>query len=106
MAPGDNEQKSRLVTVNLAGSNFTIRTDAGQDYVAKLERYVNQKLEAVQPEGRPLPLKSALALAALSMADDYFSADDSRAALDQNVRERLKRILVRLDAALEGEPRE
>lgn len=106
MAPGDKEDRPRLVSVNLAGSSFTIRTDAGQEYVARLERYVNQKLDAVQPEGHPLPLKSALALAALSMADDYFSADESRVALDQNVRERLKRILLRLDAALEGDPQE
>ncbi len=101
MATGESRSQPRLVSLNLAGSNFTIRTDASQEYVTRLESYVNEKLNAVQPDGRPLPLKSALALAALSIADDYFSAEESRAELDQSVRKRVKRILTGLDDAME-----
>jgi cell division protein ZapA (FtsZ GTPase activity inhibitor) len=90
----------RLVAVNIAGSTLTIRTDANQEYVSRLEQYVNEKIEAVQPVGRRLSVRSALALAALSIADDYFSATDKHTALDHSVRERLKRVLGRVDAAL------
>jgi cell division protein ZapA (FtsZ GTPase activity inhibitor) len=98
----------RLVSVSLAGSTFTIRTDAHTDYVARLEKYVNDKLEEVQPDGRRLAVRNALALAALSIADDYFSALEKRDALERNVRERLKRVMARVDAALDSDdgPRE
>jgi len=93
----------RLVSVILAGSTFTIRTDASQDYVTRLEQYVNEKLEEVQPDGRTLSARNALALAALSIADDYFSALESREALEENVRDRLKRVMARVDAALDSD---
>lgn len=102
MATGDSKGQPRLVSLNLAGSTFTIRTDASQDYVTRLEKYVNEKLNAVQPDGRPLPLKSALALAALSIADDFFSAEESRVELDLSVKERLKRVLLELDGAMDA----
>jgi cell division protein ZapA (FtsZ GTPase activity inhibitor) len=88
------------VGVNIAGSTLTIRTDASQDYVTRLEKYVNDKIEMVQPDGRRLSVRSALALAALSIADDYFSASEKQTALDRTVRDRLKRVLLRVDAAL------
>ena len=106
MAASKTKSGPRLVSVKIAGSTLTIRTDASQDYVDRLQKYVNEKIEEVQPEVRNLPLKSALALAALSIADDYFSSEESRQKLDDNVRQRLKRILLRLDAALEDEPQE
>jgi cell division protein ZapA (FtsZ GTPase activity inhibitor) len=106
MASGERKGQPRLVAVKIAGSTFTIKTDASQDHMSRLEQYVNEKIELVQPENRSLPLKSALALAALSIADDYFAAEEDRQKLDRNVRQRLKRILLRVDAALEDEPRE
>lgn len=100
-SPEGKSGEPRLVSVNLAGSSLTIRTDANQDYVTRLEEYVNAKLEEVQPEGRRLAVRSALALAVLSIADDYFSALDSRDTLERGLRERLNRVLVRVDNALE-----
>lgn len=88
------------MSVNLAGSSFTIRTDADQDYVTRLEKYVNDKLSEVQPEGQRLSMRSALALTALSIADDYFSVLESRDELDHKLRDGLKRVLARVDTAL------
>lgn len=102
-SPEGKSGEPRLVSVNLAGSTLTIRTDANQDYVTRLEEYVNEKLEEVQPEGRRLAVRSALALAVLSIADDYFSALDSRDTLERNLRERLSRVLTRVDSALESD---
>ncbi len=93
----------RPVAVHLAGSTFTIRTDASQDYIERLQTYVNGKLEEVHPSGRRLSARNALALAALSIADDYFSAAESRDELDRVVRDRLKGVLLRVDEALSGE---
>lgn len=102
-APG-KDGEPRLVSVNLAGSAFTIRTDANQEYVTRLEQYVNDKLEEVQPEGRRLSVRNALALAALSIADDYFSASDGRDEMDKVVRDKLKKVLARVDDALSFTP--
>ena len=87
----------------LKSMEYVLRTDANQEYVARLEKYVNDKLEEVQPDGRRLSVRSALALAALSIADDYFSASDDRDELDQSVKRRLKKVLARVDAALTSE---
>lgn len=106
MASGEKKSQPRPVDVRISGSTFTIRTDASQEYVSRLERYVNEKVEEVQPEGRSLPLKSALALAALSIADDYFSADGKREAVEQEMNQKLRRILLRIDTALEEDAKE
>ena len=98
MTQGDTEP--RLVSINIGGSDFTIRTDANQEYMDRLEKYVNDKLDEVQPVGRGLSMRNALSLAVLSIADDYFTATESLDELDQNVRTRIKKVLVRVDQAL------
>ncbi len=98
---GGREGEPRLVSVNLAGSPFTIRTDASQEYVSRLEEYVNDKLGEIQPSGSRLSVRSALALAALSIADDYFTAAEGRDETERIVREKLKKVLTRVDAALD-----
>lgn len=101
MTQGDSEP--RLVSINIGGSDFTIRTDANQDYMERLEKYVNDKLAEVKTEGSTLPMRTTLSLAMLSIADDYFTATESRDELDQNVRSRIKKVLLRVDQALADE---
>ncbi len=98
-----NKGEPRLAPITLGGSRFSIRTDASKDYVDRLESYVNEKLAEVQPEGQLLATHNALALAALAIADDFFSAQDERKRIEGEMEQRLKGILSRIDTALDDE---
>ena len=100
MGSDGTTKQARQVTITLAGSTYTIKTDATEEYVNRLEQYVNDKLDIVQPGGQRLAPRTAVALAALSIADDYFSATERQSDLAKTVRERLGRLLARIDAAL------
>lgn len=100
MGSDGTTKKARQATITLAGSTYTIKTDAAPEYVDRLEQYVNEKLEEVQPGAQRLAPRTAIALTALSIADDYFSALEGRKQLERTVRERLGRLLARIDSAL------
>ena len=76
------------------------KTDASEEYVARLEQYVNDKLDLVQPGATRLAPRTAFALAALSIADDYFEAKERKDDLEATVRDRLERLMTRIDTAL------
>ena len=106
MGSDGTTQKPRQVTITLAGSTYPIKTDASEEYVARLEEYVNEKLDLVQPGATRLAPRTAFALAALSIADDYFEARAKRGDLESSVRDRIERLVTRIDAALGPEDAE
>ena len=100
MRSDEHAARPRPMTVSLAGSTYTSKTDASEEYVGRLEQYVNDKLDLVQPGSQRLAPRTAFALAALSIADDFFSAEGKRAELEDAVRDRLERLVTRIDAVL------
>ena len=64
-----------LVTVTIAGEEYTLRSEATPEYTRECARYVDATIADIQRQSRSLmePHKAAI-LAALSIVDQYFKA--------------------------------
>jgi cell division protein ZapA (FtsZ GTPase activity inhibitor) len=71
---------SRVVTVEIAGQRYPIRSALDERYVAELAAYVEQKMQVAS---RSAPTSDTLGLAilvALNITDEYFRARDHESA--------------------------
>ena len=83
----------RSVTVVVAGQRFRLKTDADEDYVGALVRYVSGKIEEARRDANTVSTQSLAILAALNIADDYFRSQRQEKDLRRAVREKSKSIL-------------
>ena len=90
------EQTSRIVTVDIHGQRYPIRSSLDAAYVAELAAYVDEKMRLALKECPSGDTLKVAVLAALNIADEYFHAgDDSQdrlAGLAHRTRE-LERML-------------
>jgi cell division protein ZapA len=66
----------RLITVEINGQRYPIRTDLDASYVAELAAYVQQKMELAAQESPAGDTLKIAVLAALNIADECFRARD------------------------------
>ena len=98
------EDDGRLVTVEINGLRYPIRSSLDPAYVAELAAYVEQKmLLAAQESPAGDTLKIAV-LAALNIADECVRAREEGSARRQNVSQRARELERLLDLALAPEP--
>jgi cell division protein ZapA len=87
---------SRVVSVEIQGHRYSIRSALDPAYVAELAAYVDAKLEAAT-EATPTGDSIKIAIvAALNIADEYFRArrlDQTRAGLLAERAEELERLV-------------
>lgn len=68
--------------------------------LTRLAEIIEAKLGELVPRGRPVPAQ-ALLLAAMALAHDVEAERTQREALERRTRDVLRRVLVRIDDALE-----
>ena len=69
MADGEKNK----MTLNIHGSNYTIRTTHESQKVTDIVEYVNQKMDEVARYQPKLNYKDVAVLAALNMAEEYLN---------------------------------
>jgi cell division protein ZapA (FtsZ GTPase activity inhibitor) len=65
------------VELTLLGQTLTVRTDAPEEYLRSLARYLEERVAAIRDGGLPDSTK-ALLLAALDITDELFRAREDR----------------------------
>jgi cell division protein ZapA len=91
--------EGRVITVEIHGQRYPIRSSLDHDYVLRLAAYVDEKIKAAAdttPTGDSLRLA---VLAALNVADELFRVREATRAKDSQIAERageLERILDRV----------
>jgi cell division protein ZapA len=100
-----DQHASRVVTVEIHGQQYPIRSGLDPKYVAELAVYVNEKMRLASletPAGDTLKLA---VLAALNIADEYFRMADQEREHHERVAHRAEELERMLDLAL-GLPRD
>jgi cell division protein ZapA len=90
----------RVVTVEINGQRYPIRSHLDAEYIAQLAVYVDQKMQLAQrecPTGDTLRLA---VLAALNIADEYFRIKDEDATRQRSLTTRAEEMERMLDLAL------
>ena len=81
---GIMDQGSRVVTVEIHGQQYPIRSGLDPAYVAELAKYVDDKMQLALRESPAGDTLKLAVLAALNIADEYFRVlDDERRQNDQ-----------------------
>lgn len=76
------------VELSILGQKFTVRSEAAPEYLQGLARFVEERALALQKSGVHDPM-SALALAAIEIADELHRARDEQSRDTGDVQERL-----------------
>jgi cell division protein ZapA len=90
----------RVISVEIHGQRYPIRSSLEHDYVLRLAAYVDQKIAAAAettPSGDSLRLA---VLAALNIADELFRIREATRARDSQIAERASELEQLLDRVL------
>ena len=81
------------ITVELAGEQYTLRTDADEAYARRCAALVNARMQKIGSDPGPFAKKAAI-MAALSLADELFKRE-------AGVRARSRSLVERIETAIE-----
>jgi cell division protein ZapA len=59
-------------TINILGQELSVLTDSGDEHVARVVKYVNDKVEEVGKTSNNINTLNIVILVALNIADEYF----------------------------------
>ena len=90
----------RTVELRVAGQNYRVVSSVSEDDLRRLAAVVGSKLVEVAGKGRGSP-PQAMLLAAIALAHELESQRDGKLRLERRTRDLLRRMLARVDAALE-----
>jgi len=92
---------TRVVSVEIAGQRYPIRSALDPEYVNRLAVYVDDKMRAAAdsaPTGDALRLA---VLAALNIADELFTLRERQQEIDGPLRKRVEKCVALVEKALE-----
>jgi cell division protein ZapA len=89
----------RTVELRIAGQNYRLVSSAPAEELQHLAHVVEAKLAEIAPKGKAQP--QALLLAAMALAHEVETERDRRESLERRTRDLMRRMLVRIDDAIE-----
>jgi cell division protein ZapA len=98
---------SSVVTVEIAGQRYPIRSGLDERYVAELAAYVDQKMRVASDSTPTTDLLGLAVLVALNIADELFRARTEQSSAHGEINERAMRLERLVDDVLAqvGTPR-
>jgi cell division protein ZapA len=90
----------RTVQLQIAGQSYRVVSSAPEAELRHLAEIVTSKMTDMSPPGRVAP-PQAMLLAAMALAHDLEQERSRREALERKTRDLLRRVLMRIDDALE-----
>lgn len=91
----------RPIHVNVAGQRYKVISSSPESDVARLAAAVDAKVSELTPPGRA-PASHSIVLAAIALAHDLELERARRRQVEVKVRDLLRRILLRIDHALDS----
>ena len=91
---------SSVITVEIAGQRYPIRSTLDERYVTELAAYVDQKMRAASDSAPASDMLGLAVLVALNIADEYFREREREAQPTDQFQERAVRLERIVDEAL------
>jgi cell division protein ZapA len=90
----------RPIQLRVAGQSYKVVSSADEDELRRLAGLVDDRVGELVPKGRAVPA-NAILLAAIALAHDLEEERTRRSSLERRTRDVLRRVLMRIDHALE-----
>lgn len=89
------------VALNVGGQTYKIVANVPEDTLREYAAVVDERIREIVPAGKPVP-PTAILLAAIALAHDLDEEREKRSAVEAKSRDVLRRLLARIDDALES----
>lgn len=86
-----------VTTVEIAGDEYTIRSEASQEYTRECARYVNETIDQIMSRGGLVEAHKAAILAAMALADQLFQARTEAESVRGDLAENAARLLEEIE---------
>ena len=96
----------QVVTVEIMGQRFLIRSSLDIEYIHRLASYVDHKIQAATEHSTGGDTVRIAVLAAMNIADEYFRSRDTETSLELAVKTRAGEIERMVEDALADAPPE
>lgn len=90
------------VAVTVGGQTYRLVASVPEDELQRLAAVVDARIREIVPRGKPVTANAVL-LAAMSLAHDLEAATAEKQTLEAKSRDLLRRLLTRIDDALDAE---
>ena|SRR4030065_183542 len=94
--------KERLVEIKVFGQTYTVKTDAEEDYIQEVAKYVNEKMDEVLKKTKSVSSLNVAILTALNIADDLLKEKEKRITLLREIGEKSKDLVKKIDIKIGG----
>ena len=91
---------SQVITVEIGGQRYPIRSSLDERYVSELAAYVDTKMRAASDSAPASDMLGLAVLVALNIADEFFRARDQQSSAHGELNERAMRLERLVDDAL------
>jgi len=95
-------ENERLVEIKVFGQTYTVKTEAEENYIQEVAKYVNEKMDEVLKKTKSVSTLNVAILTALNIADDLLKEKRKRIALLQEIEARSKNLVEKIDIKMGG----
>ena len=96
------KDRERLVEIKVFGQTYTVKTDAEEEHVKEIARYVNEKMDEVLKKTKSVSSLNIAILTALNIADDLLKEREKRINLLREIEIRSKDLAEKIDIKIGG----
>jgi len=96
------DDRRESVTVSIAGEEHTIRSTAQPEYTARCAAYVDRRFHEIKKQVGLIEAHKVAILAALSITDELFQAQDTQESSGSQIAERVNALAALLEDSASG----
>jgi cell division protein ZapA len=96
------DDRRESVTVRIAGEEHTIRSSAEPEYTARCAAYVDRRFNEIKKQVGLIDVQKVAILAALSITDELFQAQDTQELSGSQIAERVNALAALLEDTVSG----
>lgn len=93
----------QAVQVTILGQQYTVKSEASPEEVRRVAEFVNNRIAEVVAASRAVDTLNTAILALMNVGGAYLRLQDKAGAAERDLKERLNRLLARLDDACQEE---
>ena len=91
-----------MVEIKVFGQTYTVKTDAEENYIQDVAKYVNEKMEEVLKKTKSVSTLNVAILTALNIADDLLKEKEKRISLLREVEAKSKDLVEKIEIKMGG----
>ena len=95
-----------LIEIKVLGQTFTVKTDADENRMQEIARFVNEKMDDLLKRTKTVSSLNVAILTALNIAEDFMKEREKRLALLKEIGMKSKDLVERIDMKLGGKEAE